>query len=67
MQYESKVMRVDFYTKTTMRLIPMTDEQLKEIIDKEGLLGWNLTSTILLGMQLTLIFSRVKKSLAEMV
>lgn len=67
MQYESKVIRVDYYTKTAIRMIQITEKGLEEIIDKEGLLGWRLSSSVMVGNKLNLFFQREKQSLAEMV
>lgn len=68
MQYESKVIRIDYYTKTITRLIEISEKELQDIIDKEGLLGWKLASSVLTnGGKLNLFFSREKKSLEEMV
>lgn len=67
MQYESKVIRIKYYTQTTLRVIKMTEKELEDVINQQGLLGWSLSSTVLIGMELTLFFSRVKQSLEEMV
>lgn len=68
MQYESKVVKITYIKIGAMRVKRKSEEELEEVINKLGLIGWQLVSTVLYNnVEMLLFFSRPKKSLEEMV